>query len=212
MTSDTTRKPDTLVENSTVVVSVLILAGIGFLVADASSLPLYKQIQSGVENRHLECSNLDHQLVIRPSLRPACVTAESALRAGWPDVMFLSNENMTVRYMLEVEVDGKKFPINATLKNGLIEEISVDSQTHTLSIKINPTEKGRVWLEIRNPSFLLPDPPPTILNWKDYLDILITDNQNIFHYQPWRDQSRLVVEFPFPDHDLKIDIGVLYPI
>lgn len=84
----------------------------------AYGMPLYKQIQDGVENQHLECSDPDHLLVVSPGLRFACMTAGTAQKAGWPEPAFTEDGDTVVNLALEIEVDGETFVINSTLTNG----------------------------------------------------------------------------------------------
>ena len=168
-----------------------------------SDQSLYKQIQSGIENKYLKCSNPDHQLVTRQSLQISCVTGESALKSGWAKVKFSENNDWIVSYTpLEIEADGEKFQINATLKNGLIQKAWRDGPD-ILSLKINSIKEGEAKLEFPAPFFMLPE-------GRVGYEIIVLENLEVMHIYPWPGQYRHVVEFPFSDTDPEIEVILMY--
>ncbi|RNJ76080.1 MAG: hypothetical protein EB830_04890 [Nitrosopumilus sp. H13] len=184
------------------VLASVLLVGLGFS-ADASGLSLHGQIQSGVENKHLECNRQDHLLVVRPSLQFACVTGESASRLGWKEVSFSDDNDMMVSYTpLEVEIDGEKFQINATLKNGLIQKAG-NWGYYDLSLKIIPTRDGEAKLEILRSFFTSFDPELSIHE----KIMVITPSEEIPSNVKF-EQGRYVVEFSFSEDDSVFEFGL----
>ncbi|RNJ79479.1 MAG: hypothetical protein D9C04_04505 [Nitrosopumilus sp. B06] len=211
--NDKTRKPEIFtLKICAVFVSVLLLGGSGFLAADASGLPLNKQVQSGIENKYLKCNNPDHLLVIRQSLQLSCVTDESASKLGWPKVRFLEDNDMIVDYTpLQVEADGEKFQINCILKNGLIQK-DLHYDLGGLVFGINSIKEGKAKLEIPQSFFKWFEPEKYIYHEIVIFERLGFEQIKIIEGNVKFEQDRYIVEFSFSDNDPEIEVHISHPV
>ena len=98
-----------------------------FLVIDAYAVSLYKQIQNRTEGQILYCNNPDHLLVLRDSLKLACVYPETAIKKSWHSVMFNDNGNVTVSDSVNVKAHEKDYRISYTVTEGLLNGMWYDT-------------------------------------------------------------------------------------
>lgn len=121
MTDNKLWKPKPFAAASCAILASVLLLGCPVLpAADASGQSLHGQIRDGVEGRLLACGDPGHVLVVRPSLRLACVIPESSQRLGWPEAAFTGDNDMVVNSTLGVELGEETFHVGYVLRNGAV--------------------------------------------------------------------------------------------
>lgn len=179
---------------SFVVIASLLTGSFVFLAADAYAVSLYKQIQNRTEGQILYCNNPDHLLVMRTSLKLACVYPETAIKKSWHPVALNDNGNVTVSDSVNVRAHEKDYRITYTVTEGLLNYMWYYPDWNTLWLGIHSQGSGGMELSV-----------PKQLFGQDGFFIVLVNGEEVAHANLQEEHNHLL-QFNFTHPDPAIEV------
>ena len=179
---------------SFVIIASLLAGSSVFLVADVHAASLYKQIQNRTEGQILYCNNPDHLLVLRDSLKLACVYPETVIKKSWHPVVFDDNGNVTVSDSVNVKAHEKDHRISYTVTKGLLNCMRYDPDWDTLWLEIHSQGSGGMELSV----------PQQFFEHGDFFTVL--ENGEEVAFASLQDERNRLLQFNFTNPDPVIEV------
>ena len=179
---------------SFVIIAFLLTGSSVFLVADAYAMSLYKQIQNRTEGQILYCNNLDHLLVLRDSLKLACVYPETAIKKSWHPVVFDGNGNVTVSDSANVRAHERDHRIFYTVTEGLLNYMWYHFDGDTLGLEIHSQGSGGMELSV-----------PKQLFWQGDFFMVLENGEEV-GFTSLQDEHNYLLQFNFTHPDPVIEV------
>jgi len=179
---------------SFVIIAFLLTGSSVLLVVDAYAVSLYKQVQNRTEGQILYCNNPDHLLVLRASLKFACVYPETAIKKSWHPAVFNDNGNVTVSGSVTVWAHEKDHRISYAVIEGLLNGMRYHPDWNALWLEIHSQSRGGMELSI----------PKQFFEQGDFFIVLENDEEVAF--ASLQDEHSYLLQFNFTHPDPVIEV------
>ncbi len=163
-----------------IIAASLLIGGSVFLAADAYAMSLYKQIQNRAEGQTLYCNNPDHLMVLRASLKLACVYPETAAKKSWQPVVIDDDGNVTVSGSTSVRAHEEDHRITYTVIEGRLVDAWYDDYLNSIVLEVN--SRGGGGMELLVPKQLFEEQGSFFMVLVDGDEVVFTNLQDGHSY------------------------------
>ena len=184
-----------------VIVASLLIGGSVFLAADAYAMSLYKQIQNRVEGQTLYCNNPDHLLVLRASMKLACVYPETADKKSWQPAVIDDNGNVTVSGSTSIRAHEEDHRIAYTVIEGGLVGAWHDDYLNSIFLKVSSRGDGGMELSV-----------PKQLFEEQCSFFMVLENGDEVAFSNLQDEHNCLLQFNFTRPSPLVEIFQAVPI
>ena len=140
------------------------------------------------------CNNSGHLLVLRASLKFACVYPETAIKMSWHPAVFDDNGNVTVSDSVIVRTREQDHRISYTVIEGLLNDMRYHPDWNTLWLEIRSQSRGGMELSV----------PKQLFEQGDFFMVLENNDEVVF--TSLQDEHNYLLQFNFTRPDPVIEV------